>query len=85
MNTTKPDPTITLEDIAQRKTTLKKQLDEQRSAIIATAKQTFAPSKEEASLHPLMQSMSRGLAIYDGMMTGIKVMRRIKSFLKRIK
>ena len=84
MHTNQP-ATITLEEIARRKSELKQQLDEQRSIIIATAKETFAPTSEETSLHPLMQGMNRGLAIYDGVITGIKIMRRIRFFFKRMK
>lgn len=76
---------ITLEEISRRKAELRLKIEKQRSIIIASVKETFAPTPSETSLHPVMRSFSTGLAIFDGVMTGIKIMRRIKAFFKRMK
>ena len=84
MDNTTQQKTITLEEIGKRKEALRLQIEKQRSVIISSVKKTFATPTEKAA-HPIMQSFNTGLAIFDGVMTGIKIMRRVKAFLKRMK
>ncbi|RHR83310.1 hypothetical protein DWW69_00480 [Bacteroides sp. AF16-49] len=85
MDNTTQQKTITLEEIGKRKEALRLQIEKQRSVIISSVKKTFAPTPTEKAAHPIMQSFNTGLAIFDGVMTGIKIMRRVKAFLKRMK
>ena len=55
------------------------------SRIVYSMKQTMAPSPAELKLHPFMQNLNKGIALFDGAMTGIKIIRRVKAFLKRMK
>lgn len=82
---TNTQPAPGLQEIAQRKAALKEQLRKQRAVVIQTAQETFAPTPEEQSLHPLMQQFSRGLALYDGVMTGLRIMRRVRRFLSKLR
>ena len=86
MNTTPTNnPKIALEDIIQRKDDLKKEIDAQNKIIIKSVRNIFAPEPATSSANSLMKSFNTGLAIYDGVMTGIKIMRKIRVFLRRMK
>ncbi|MGN0036872.1 MAG: hypothetical protein ACI36X_06625 [Bacteroidaceae bacterium] len=82
---TNTSPTLGLQEIAQRKAALREQLSKQRAVVVQTAQEVFAPTPEEKSLHPLMQQFSRGLALYDGVMTGLRIMRRVRRFLSKLR
>lgn len=86
MNTTSAtDSKITLEDIIQRRNELKKEIDTQNKVIIKSVRNIFAPEPSGSPTNAMMKSFTTGLAIYDGVMTGIKIMRKIRAFLKRMK
>lgn len=76
---------MTLEEIGRRKKALRKEMEEQMAVIIASSKKLFSPTPSETSLHPLMRNFNTGFAIFDGVMTGIKLIRRVKAFFKRMK
>lgn len=75
---------ITLENIAGRKAELRKEIDEQKTCMATSAKAIFAPLLPDPSSNPLMRSFNTGMAIFDGVMIGFKIMKSIrKLFLKR--
>ena len=76
---------ITLEAISKRKEELRAEIKRQKAQILFSLKQAMAPSPAELKLHPFMQNLNKGMALFDGVMTGIKIIRRIKAFLKRMK
>lgn len=76
---------ITLEDICKRKEALKWQLEKQKSVIHSAVKETFSPTPSEKAAHPLMRKFSTGIAIFDGIVTGVKIIRKIKKIFKRKK
>lgn len=76
---------ITLEDISRQKKDIHRQIKEQKQLIQLTASDLFAPVKASNKVELLMNSVNSGLAVVDGVMTGMKIMRRVRSFFKRKK
>lgn len=85
MNNSNPTPQkITLEDIARRKQEVLDEIHGQTKAMTATTRRIFAPLAPVASgSSTLMRSFNTGMAIFDGVMLGIKVMRKMRSLFKR--
>lgn len=77
--------TITLEEIHKRKEAVKLQMDKQKNIIISSVKEAFSPTPAEKAAHPLIKKFSTGVAIFEGLMTGIKIIRKIKAIFKRKK
>jgi hypothetical protein len=77
---------ITLELIAQMKEEKRKQIEEQREKIEQTAHAVFAPVAPAASkAESIARLFNRGMAMFDGVMLGIKAMHTIRSFFQRKK
>ena len=74
MNNSTPTPKkITLEDIAQRK-----------QAMADTTRRIFAPLAPAASGgNALMRSFSTGMAIFDGVMLGMKMIRKVRGLFRK--
>lgn len=73
---------ITLEEIAKRKAELRKEISEQKTRMTTTTQKIFAPLMPDPSGNPLMKSFNTGLAIFDGVMMGFKIIKSIKRFFK---
>ncbi len=77
---------LTLEDLLQHKAKVTKELSEQKKTLTASAHKIFAPALPVAnSTHSLMHSFNRGMAIFEGVMVGVKTINRIRSFFGRSK
>lgn len=86
MNTQAPAKKITLEDITLRKKELLVEIRTQKYAMTATAREIFAPlvpatNKADA----LMRSFNTGMAVFDGVMMGVKIMRKVRAYFKNLK
>ncbi|HJD74969.1 MAG TPA: hypothetical protein K8W04_02785 [Bacteroides reticulotermitis] len=78
MNNT-PTPKITLEDIARQKAEVLNQINVQKIAMTSTARAIFAPLVPAATkADSLMRSFNTGMAVFDGVVLGIKMMRKIR-------
>lgn len=49
------------------------------------AQDLFAPNESKNKLDGLMQHVNMGIAAYDGIMTGIKILHRVRGFFDRKK
>ncbi len=76
---------ITLEEIYKRKEAVKLQIDEQKSIIMSSVKGVFSPTPAEKAAHPLIRKFSTGIAIFEGLMTGIKIIRKVRAIFHRKK
>lgn len=76
---------ITLNDIRQQKKDKLAEVRETGNKIRKTIHEIFMPEERQPGMGRLMQHVSMGIAIYDGVMTGLKVMRRIRRFFSRRK
>jgi len=76
---------ITLEEISERKLQLLKEIRMQKENISNTAKDLFAPLAPATSkADSLMRSFNTGMAVFDGVVMGIKIMRKIRGYFKHI-
>ena len=78
-------PVITLEEISRRKKEVKKQIEIQKVLMTSTASELFSPTKATNKMEFFMNSFNSGMAVFDGVMTGLKIMRRIRLLFKKKK
>ena len=77
---------VTLEEIARRKETVRGRLAAQRAEIAATVREIVAPTPSfGVSAHPLVQGFRTGMMIFDGVMTGLKIMRKVRTFIRKMR
>lgn len=75
---------ITLEDIALRKAELQKDIQEKKENIKELSRELFAPLEPATNkANAIMRAFNTGMAIYDGAMTGVKIVRRIRKLFRR--
>ena len=73
-------------DIITRLRTEKKQeLRESKERILNLTQELFTPQKSKNKAENLMQHINAGIAAYDGIRTGLMVLRRIRGFFNRKK
>lgn len=77
--------TYTLEDIIARKQAKRKEILQSKENMQTLAQDLFAPNESKNKLDGLMQHVNMGIAAYDGIMTGIKILRRVRGFFDRKK
>lgn len=83
MENNTPNTIITLEEIARRKNEKKEEVRKIKAQMTQTVRGLFAPEENKGGVEGIMQHISTGIAVYDGVMTGIKIMRRFRSFFTR--
>lgn len=84
MNNTSHTFPITLESITQQKGELLKQIHEQKDVMDELARDIFAPlapATDKAS--SMMRAFNTGMAVFDGVMLGLKLMRKFKKIFGR--
>lgn len=74
---------ITLEDISKRKEELLKELRQQKESMKAIATDLFAPVRPSNKVDAVMHSINSGIAIFDGVMLGMKVIKRIRKAFQK--
>lgn len=76
---------LTLEDISQRKQELLDEINIQKDIIVYSTQRVFSPftSNEENSGGGMFKKLNTGLAIFDGVMIGYKIIKNIKKFFWR--
>ena len=74
---------VTLEMISQQKVQKLTEIRESKQRITDTAIQLFRPTEVQGGSNALMNNFSSGIAIFNGVMTGFKIIKRIRSLFKR--
>ncbi len=74
---------ITLEMIVQRRTEKLAEIQQAKERLTDTVSTLFAPIENNGGVNGIMQHVSTGIAIFDGVRTGIKIMQRIRDFFRR--
>lgn len=74
---------VTLEMISQQKVQKLTEIRESKQRITDTAIQLFRPNEVQGGNNALMNNFSSGIAIFNGVMTGFKIIKRIRSLFKR--
>lgn len=83
MNHLQTSQKITLEDIAQRKEETLTEIRAQQKAMAMIARDIFAPLAPAASAgSSLMKSFNTGVAIFDGVMLGMKLIKKFRSMFR---
>lgn len=76
----------TLEEIAERKKQLQHEIQVQKKAIITTTREIFAPVAPTANkADAIMRSFNTGMAVFDGVMMGVKIMRKVRKYFRSLK
>lgn len=77
---------ITLEEITERKKKLQSEIQVQKKAMTATVREIFAPlAPANNKADAIMRSFNTGMAVFDGVMLGIKIMRKIRKYFRNLK
>ena len=72
--------------IAQRKAEKLEEVQQAKKEMVQTIHELFAPVEQKGGVEGIMQHINTGIAVYDGVRTGIKIMQRIRGyFLKKKK
>lgn len=78
-------PYYSVESIAQRRAEKKEEILRSKARIQNLAQELFAPQKSKNQMDNMMQHINAGIAAYDGLMTGLKILRRVRGFFSRNK
>lgn len=84
-NTPDRPTVITLEAIARLKAEKLKEVQKTKENISNIVHELFTPVENQGGMMGLMQHVNTGIAVYDGVRTGIKIIQRIRSFFRRKK
>lgn len=82
-NTPNNNTPVTLEEITRRKNEKKEEVRKLKAQMTQTMREMFAPEENKGGAMGIVQHIGTGIAVYDGIMTGIKVMRRVRGFFTR--
>lgn len=85
MNTPQENPknVITLDIISQQKAEKLEEIRASKKRIVDNARQIFHPTETLNSANTLMNNFSSGMVIFNGVLTGFKIIKRIRSFFKK--
>ena len=75
-------PVYTIEQIRQQRMAKKTEIATSVRRMQTFSEQLFAPQRSIGKLDGLMQQVNAGIAAYDGLMTGLRIMRRVQSFFR---
>ena len=80
-----PKPNIqSLDALRQEKAKLRNELRKQRAVMNETASNLFAPLAPAANKGAaIMRAFNTGMAVFDGVMLGIKMMRQVRRLFRR--
>ena len=75
--------TITLEMISRQKAEKLTEIRASRQRMTEQVRKMFRPAEPADNAHALMNNFSSGIAIFNGVMTGFKIIKRIRSLFRR--
>lgn len=81
-NTTNTTP-VTLESIAQKKAMLLQEIRLQKEIMTGLTQEIFAPLEPATNkANAMMRAFNTGMAVFDGIVLGVKVMKKFKKYLE---
>ena len=84
MNDTVQTEILTLEDLQQQKAEALEELRAQQQIMADTARNLFAPIAPAADKGTaIMRAFITGMAVFDGVMLGVKLMRKVRKIFRR--
>jgi len=78
-----PKTVITLDMICQQKADKLAEIQASKQRIADQARELFHPSEVIGGAKLLSNNFSSGIAIFNGVMTGFKIIKRIRKFFQR--
>ena len=72
-----------LQEIRTRRAEVKSQIKESADFIKITTHKLFTPPQSTSKLDSFMNMVDQGLALYDGVMMGMRVARHIRRFFEK--
>lgn len=86
MNAQTQSKKITLKEIAERKKELLNEIHARKRAMTTITREIFAPVAPAANkADAIMRSFNTGMAVFDGVVMGIKIMRKVRAYFRRLK
>lgn len=76
---------ITLDLIAQMKAEKLKEVQQAKADMVHTLHELFSPSEKETGVDGFMHHLHTGIAVYDGVRTGIKIISKFRSYFHKKK
>lgn len=84
MNDTVQTEILTQEDLQQQKAEALEELRAQQQIMADTARNLFAPIAPAADKGTaIMRAFNTGMAVFDGVMLGVKLMRKVRKIFRR--
>ena len=84
MNDTVQTEILTLEDLQQQKAEALEELRAQQQIMADTARNLFAPIAPAADKGTaIVRAFNTGMAVFDGVMLGVKLMRKVRKIFRR--
>lgn len=80
-----PQTIIILDDIIRMKTEKLEEIRASKERIYHVARDLFHPNQSENEVPTLMNNLNSGIAIFNGAMTGFRIIKRIRSFFRHKK
>lgn len=75
--------TYTIEEIDKLRNEKKEEVRQSKGRLQQLGKDLLAPQENEGRLNTLMRNVNMCIAAYDGIMTGMKILQRVKTYFKR--
>lgn len=77
---------FTLEEISERKKKVLGEINASKRAMTTTTREIFSPLVPATTkADSLMRSFNTGMAVFDGVVMGIKIMRKIRRYFRNLK
>ncbi len=83
MTNDSPKSKITLEMIGQQKTEKLAEIRESKQRISETVRHLFKPEETMEGTQGIMHNFNSGIAIFNGLITGFKIIKRIRNFFHK--
>ena len=78
-----PQQPVTLDMICQQKAEKLAEIRASKQRIANNAREIFNPSETINSANSLMSNFNSGMAIFNGIMTGFKIIKRIRELFRK--
>lgn len=74
-----------IQDITERKNNKKSELSASKKKIQELTQNLFSPPETKSKMDLMMHHFNTGMAAYDGIMTGVKIYKRLRAVFSRKK
>lgn len=73
----------TIEEIDKLRTEKRDEVRRSKERLQELGQKLFAPEESKGKFDSIMQHVNMGIAAYDGIMTGMKVLHRVRGYFRR--